>query len=164
MADLARDSGRVCRQALPDYSLEATYYRTALLLGLIRGEAVHQWAEQVIEQDPEPPHAFFEVASAPPADLSALRDALWPLVAEPEPSVVLEAVLGMLHEDLASGRREFTDTLTILRQMRSMLRLPPDMYASLNAALVASVTASTRGLPIVRWLEQFSRSRPPTRS
>jgi hypothetical protein len=149
---------------LPDYSLEATYYRTALLLGLIRGEAVHQWAEQVIEQDPEPPHAFFEVASAPPADLSALRDALWPLVAEPEPSVVLEAVLGLLHEDLASGRRAFTDTLTILRQMRSMLRLPPDMYASLNAALVASVTASTRGLPIVRWLEQFSRSRPPTRS
>lgn len=149
---------------MPDYSLEATYYRTALLLGLTRGEAVHQWAEQVIEQDPEPPHAFFEVATVPPTDLSALRDALWPLVAEPDPSVVLEAVLGLLHEDLASGRRTFTDTLTILRQMRSMLRLPPDMYASLNAALVASVTESARGLPIVRWLQQFAQSRPPTRS
>jgi hypothetical protein len=149
---------------LPDYSLEATYYRTALLLGLIRGEAVHQWAEQVIELDPERPHAFFEVASAPSTDLSALRDALWPLVAEPEPSVVLEAVLGLLHEDLASGRREFTDTLTILRQMRSMLRLPPDIYDGLNAALVASVTESARGLPIVQWLQRFARSKPLARS
>jgi hypothetical protein len=164
LADLARGSGRVCRQTLPDYSLEATYYRTALLLGLIRGDAVHQWAEQVIEQDPEPPHAFFEVASVPSTDLSAVRDALWPLVTEPDPSVVLEAVLGSLHEELASGRRGFTDTLTILRQMRSMLRLPSDMYAGLNAALVASVTEGAGGLPIVRWLEQFARSRLPTRS
>ena len=29
-----------------DFSLEATYYRTALLLGLIRGEVVYRWAEQ----------------------------------------------------------------------------------------------------------------------
>ena len=149
---------------MPDYSLEATYYRTALLLGLIRGEAVHQWAEQVIEQDPAPPTAFFEVVSAQPADLSAVRDALWPLVAEPGPSVVLEAVLRLLHEDLTSGRRGYPDTLTILRQMRSMLRLPSDLYASLNAALVASVTESTRGLTIAEWLQQFARSKLPTRS
>jgi hypothetical protein len=141
-----------------DYSLEATYYRTALLLGLVRGEVVHRWVEQVIEHDPEPPPAFVEVASAPPEDLSALRDALWPLVAEPEPTPVLEAVLGLLHEDLASGRRGLKDTLTILRQMRSMLRLPADLYSGLNAALVASVTESAGGLPIVRWLQQFARS------
>ena len=34
-----------------DFSLEATYYRTALLLGLIRGEVVHRWAEQAIERE-----------------------------------------------------------------------------------------------------------------
>ena len=34
-----------------DYSLEATYYRTALLFGLIRGEVVHRWAEQAIERE-----------------------------------------------------------------------------------------------------------------
>lgn len=149
---------------MPDYSLEATYYRTALLLGLIRGETVHRWAERIIEQDPEPPPAFFEVVSAQPADLSALRDALWTLVAKPEPAMVLEAVLRLVHEDLASGRRGYADTLTILRQMRSMLRLPPDLYASLNAALVASVTESIRGLPIVEWLQQFAGSELPTRS
>jgi len=147
-----------------DYSLEATYYRTALLLGLIRGEAVHRWAEQVIEKDPEPPVAFFEVVSALPADLSALRDALWPLVAKPEPAIVLEAVLRLVHEDLASGHRGYADTLTILRQMRGMLRLPSGLYASLNAALVASVTESTRGLSIVEWLQQFAGSELPGRS
>ena len=143
---------------MPDYSLEATYYRTTLLLGLTRGEIVHRWAEQVIEKDPEPPHALFEVASVPHTDLSALRDALWPLVAEPEPSIVLEAVLGLLHEDLASGRRGLEDTVTILRQMRGMLRLPPDLYTGLNAAFVDAATGSAGRLPIIRWLDQFARS------
>src|SRR5262245_35705233 len=122
------------------------------------------WAERIIEQDPEPPHAFFDVISAQPTDLSALRDGLWPLVADPEPSVVLEAVLQLLHEDLSSGRRGYADTLTILRQMRSMLRLPSDLYASLNAALVAAAAESTRGLSIGQWLQQFSGSKLPARS
>jgi hypothetical protein len=34
-----------------DFSLEATYCRTVLLLGLIRGEVVHRWAEQAIERE-----------------------------------------------------------------------------------------------------------------
>jgi hypothetical protein len=34
-----------------DFSLEATYYRTALLLGLIRCEVVPRWAEQAIERE-----------------------------------------------------------------------------------------------------------------
>ena len=59
----------------------------------------------------------------PRTDLSALRCASWPLVAEPEPREVLEALLGLLHADLSSGRRGLTDTPTALRQMRSMLRV-----------------------------------------
>ena len=87
-----------------DYSLEATYYRTALLLGLIRGDIVLRWAEHVIQQDPDPLPAFFEVVSVPPVDWSALRHALWPLVREPAPPAVLDSILGLLHEDLATGR------------------------------------------------------------
>jgi hypothetical protein len=115
-----------------DYSQEATYYRTALLLGLIRGEIVHRWAEHVIQHDPEPPPACFEIVSVLPTDLSALRYALWPLVSEPDPPTVLEAIFGQLYEDLASGRRGLADTITILRQIRRMLRLPPPIYADLN--------------------------------
>ena len=90
---------------------------------------MRRWAEQVIEHDPQPPQAFFEIVSVLLTDLSALRYAVWLLVTEPEPPAVLEAVFGLLDQDLASGHRGFTDTITVLRQIRSMLRLPPPMYA-----------------------------------
>jgi len=140
------------------YSLHATYYRSALLLGLTRGEAVHRWAEYVIEHDPAPPQALFEVVSVSPADLSALRYALWPLVIEPEPPVVLEALFGLLYADLTSGHRALPDTLTILRQMRSMLRLPPPIYADLNSALVAHANTGTQGDDLEGWLRQFAQA------
>jgi hypothetical protein len=139
-----------------DFSLEATYYRTALLLGLVRGEVVHRWAEQAIEREPEPLPELIEVVSVPANDLSALRHALWPRVIEPAPPVVFEALFGLMHADLASGRRGVTDTLTVLRQMRSMLRLPPPMYAELNSVLVAY--ADGRTTAIAEWLEQFAQS------
>lgn len=139
-----------------DFSLEATYYRTALLLGLTRGEVVHRWAEETIEREPEPLPELIDIVSAPSTDLSALRHALWPLVVEPVPGVVFEALFGLLHADLASEGRSIADTLTVLRQMRSMLRLPPPMYAELNSVLVAY--ADGRTTAIAEWLEQFAQS------
>ena len=139
-----------------DFSLEATYYRTALLLGLVRGDVVHRWAEQAIEREPEPLPELIEIVAAPSTDLSALRHALWPLVIEPVPRVVFEALFGLLYADLASGRRGIADTLTVLRQMRSMLRLPPPVYAELNSVLVAY--AEGRATAIAEWLEQFAQS------
>jgi hypothetical protein len=102
-----------------------------------------------------PSPAFFEIASLPPTDLSGLRSAVWPLVLEPDPPDVLRAILGLVHADLASGRRQLADTLTVLRQMRSMLRLPPSLYADLNAALVEQADPSAERNAIARWLRQF---------
>jgi hypothetical protein len=144
------------------YAERATCYRTALLLGLIDGIAVHQWAHYVIEHDASPPAAFFELISIDPMDLSALRKALWPLVIEPDPPAVLRSLLGRLGHDLTAGHRGVTDTITVLRQMRSMLRLPPDIYAELNAALVAQVRDG-QDEAIVRWLQQFADSAEPER-
>jgi hypothetical protein len=140
-----------------DYSLQATYYRTALLLGLVRGDVVHCWAEEAIEREPEPPRELIEVVSVSPTDLSTLRHALWPLVAEPEPLEVLRALFGLLQADLSSGRRGLMDTLTILRQMRSMLRLPAPIYAELNAALVAYAASGRQDGVIVEWLAKFAQ-------
>jgi hypothetical protein len=137
------------------HSHAATYYRSALLLGLVRGAAVHDWAHQVIDEGDDPPQAFFEIVSVPADDLSALRSALWPLVVDPEPADVLAAIFGLLHEDLAAGRRPYSDTLTIVRQMRSILRLPPDIYAALNAALVAQA-ADPQGTALASWLRGFA--------
>ena len=83
-----------------DFPLEATYYRVALLLGLVRGDVVHRWAEQAIDREPEPLPELIEIVSAPSTDLSALRHALWPVVIEPVPRVVFEALFGLLHADL----------------------------------------------------------------
>ena len=140
------------------HALRATYYRTALLLGLVRGSDVHRWAELVIERECEPPKAFFEIVSAPVGDLSALRHALWPLVIEPEPAAVIDAILGMLYVDLVGERRNLEDTLTILRQMRSLLRLPAETYAHLNDMLVR-YAASHQQQVIAEWLHQFAESR-----
>jgi hypothetical protein len=135
-------------------SMEATYHRTALLLGLVQGEEVHRWAERLIAQEPVPPPAVFDVVSIPPADLSAVRHALWPLVLDPEPSPVLRAMLALLHADLESGRRGLTDTVTVLRQMRGMLRLPADLYAELNAVLVEQANVRTA---VPQWLQRFAK-------
>ena len=142
--------------ALPtDYSLEATYFRTALLLGMVRGVAVHHWAGEVIERDADPPSAFFEIVSVAATDLSALRHALWPLVVEPEPRSVVERLFARLHADLGSGERSSTETVQILRQMRSMVRMPRDLYDAMNAALAAHATRSDQGV-LPRWLQDFA--------
>jgi len=142
----------------PPHSLQATFYRTALLLGLVGGDAVHRWAERVIQIERDPPKAFVEIVSVPIADLSGLRHALWPLVIEPDPAAVIEAILGLLYADLEGGPRSLDDTLTILRQMRSLLRLPSDIYADMNATLVTYATSQERRV-VVEWLQRFAHSR-----
>ena len=140
------------------YRLEATYYRTALLLGLVQGEEVHRWAERIIEQEPTPPHELFDLVSIPSTDLSALRYGLWSLAIQPEPPEVLREMFGLLYADLIGGRRAVEDTVTVLRQMRSMLRLPAPIYADLNAALVSHGLTKATGGTIAAWLEQFAHA------
>jgi len=135
-------------------SSEATFYRTALLLGLIRGDVVHAWAERAIERDSNPHAVFIEIVGVAVDDLSGMRHALWPLVIDPPPLDVLRAVLGMVQSQLTEGRRNLDDTMTVLRQLRSMVKLPRELYDALNAALVANA-ADPRNHGIAEWLKQF---------
>ena len=148
------------RRTLPpsvDHSLQATFYRTALLLGLVRGDDVHGWAEAIIAGEPDPPIAVIEVAAVPASDLTEMRHALWPLAINPDPRSVIDAVLGVIQADLASGRRGLTDTLTILRQIRSMVRVPADVYAEINDALIAHAAGARDGAEIAGWLARYRR-------
>jgi hypothetical protein len=109
------------------YRDEASFYRAALLLGLVKGETVVAWSDAVIARDPDAPAAFVEISSTAPADLSGLRDALFPLCDPrevPSPAVV-RAVLGQVSRDLTVGRRSFNDTMTVLSQVRKFLRVDP---------------------------------------
>jgi hypothetical protein len=118
---------------------------------------VLRWAEEVIEYDEAPPAAFFDLVSVPAADLSELRHALFPLVVEPPGEPALRAVLNLVRTDLIERRRNLEDTMTVLRQMRSMLTLPPVMYASLNDAFVAHAAETGASTALVGWLDRFAR-------
>ena len=125
----------------------------------MRGDAVLRWADEIIATDPHPPAVFFDIVSVDPGDLSGMRHALWPLTIEPDPQEVLETIFGQLSADLEGGRRGLADTLTVVRQMRSMLKLPPALYADLNAALVAHVADEEAGASLSAWLGQFEPRR-----
>ena len=139
-----------------DRALAANVLPNGTLLGVVRGDAVHQRAEQVIASEPDPPSTIFDVVSTAASDLSGLRSALWPMTIEPDPPAVLEALLGGLSRDLDSGRRSLVDTLTIVRQMRSMVKLPAALYAELNAALVDQANQDATPSPIAAWLQRFA--------
>ena len=83
---------------------------------------------------------------------------------EPDPPAVLETIYALLYADLASGRRGLADTVIVLRQMRSMLRLPATMYADLNAVLVAHSAAGSKADTIAAWLQQFAKAEVASRS
>src|SRR5262245_17421036 len=123
-------------QTMDKYREDATFYRTALLLGLVRGDAVIQWSDAVLACDADAPSAFVEIASTPHDDLSAMRHALYPLCDDRESPPVVARILAVVSRDLESGRRSFEDTTRILSQVRRFLKLEPAMDEALKALLV----------------------------
>src|SRR5262245_18581331 len=61
------------------YEDDATFYRSALLLGLVKGADVVAWSDSVIARDRDVPPPFVEIAATDPDDLTALREAIYPL-------------------------------------------------------------------------------------
>jgi hypothetical protein len=104
-----------------NYADQATFFRAALLLGLIRGERVVAWADAAISHDPSAPAAFIDISTCPPDDLTELRQRLLLIGREKETDAVAHALAGLAHRDLASGRRTIGDTMTVLKQLRAFV-------------------------------------------
>lgn len=117
---------------LASLSEEASYYHTALLLGLCRGETVVEWADRAIVSLDEPPHALHEVSLTDPLDLSALRHSVAVLAPATPSRATLVRVLRVAAADLAAGRRDVAGTVQLLAQMRRMLTLPEAMEHDLD--------------------------------
>ena len=90
----------------------------------------------MIARDPDAPPAFVEIASTPPDDLSALRHALYPLCDDRESPSVVRRLIGLVSQDLESGRRSFDDTITVLSQIRRFLKHEPAFDEELKALLI----------------------------
>lgn len=104
---------------------QATFFRAALLLGLIRGERVVAWADAALAEEEPPPAALAEIATTPADDLTTLRQRLLLVGREKEPEAVVRALAGLVHRDLASGRRTIGDTMTVLKQLRAFVTVGP---------------------------------------
>ena len=124
---------------------QATFFRAALLLGLIRGERVVAWADAhhdlrqavagadaVILRDPSVPAAFIDISTCPPDDLTELRQRLLLIGREKENDTVARALAGLVHRDLASGRRAIGDTMTVLKQLRAFIGVSADLNDQLK--------------------------------
>lgn len=112
---------------------EAAFYRAALLLGLLRGEDAVRWADEVLGRDAEAPAALVHLSTTDPNDLTALRRCLFDVAGEGESEEVVRRLLGLVQRDLASGRRTFDDTRTVLKQLRAFLKLNRDLNEHLKA-------------------------------
>jgi hypothetical protein len=154
---------------MDSYQSQATFYRAALLLGLVSGEHVVEWAARMLELDPAPPPELIDLALIPPTDLSALRSALQPLAAERESGSFVAALLDLARGDLQAGRRSMRDTVTVLRQIRGFLRVGPSLDAQLgtltNDHMLAEAGVTNEieqaGGRIGEWLSQFAGAARP---
>jgi len=133
------------RGELTDYREQAAFYRAALLLGLLPGSLVVNWADAAIGRDPEAPPPFVEIASTPATDITALRHALLQLCDDRPSDGVIQALLDLIGRDLASGRRGLRDTMTVLRQVRGFLALTPALNDEIRSLGVDFFFASRDG-------------------
>jgi hypothetical protein len=147
-----------------DYGERATFFRAALLLGLIRGDLVIAWADDVLARDGGVPPAFAEIATTPADDLRLLRQRLLLVGSERESDAVVRGLAGLVHRDLASGRRSMGDTMTVLKQLRAFIKVTPALNDRLKT-LGVDVAVTTSGsreraaaeARVREWLAQHER-------
>jgi hypothetical protein len=152
------------------YRQQAAFYRGALLLGLIRGDRVIAWADRALADDAAAPAELIEVATTPPDDLTLLRERLLLLAPEREPPEVVSALLGFIQGDLASARRTFADTMTVLRQLRAFMKIDRALNEKLkelgvDLALTAPGSAERAAAEqrVREWLASYEEAGRPFR-
>ena len=147
---------------MSDYREQASFYRAALLLGLLPGSLVVRWADTAIDRDVGASAAFIEIAATPPTDITSLRHALLQLCEEKPSEMVMRALFGLVERDLASGRRSLRDTMTVIRQIRGFLRLSPTLNDQLRSLGVDFALASRDGdttefeRRLYDWLQKYA--------
>jgi hypothetical protein len=144
---------------------EAAYLRAALLVGLVHEADVPGWALDAIQVTTEPAvtSLLAEIVSVP-VELSAMREALYPLAKAVAPHRVGDALLMALAIDNVTTERSMADRLHILEQIRHEGRLNKDRAWVIKdfsmRALLASGGVPEAVIPglaeVTRWLDVAS--------
>jgi len=124
---------------------QATFYRAALLLGLVQGDEVVRWADAEIARAENAPAALCDVALTPvggAADLTKLRAARRPIADERESPAVVTRLLSVVTADFTSGRRNAKDTITLLGQMRDNVAMSDELREALHPFGIQNMLAS----------------------
>jgi len=124
---------------------QATFYRAALLLGLVQGDEVVRWADAEIARADNAAAALCDVALTPvggAADLTKLRAALRPIADERESPAVVTRLLSVVTADFTSGRRNAKDTITLLGQMRDNVAMSDELREALHPFGIQNMLAS----------------------
>ena len=145
---------------------EAAFHRAALLLGLTSGDAVIAWADDIIANDHENAAPFLDLSMIPPHDLSELRHALEHIATRTDSLGLLRALFDIARREELIGKRSAGDTITVLRQARSFLKLPDEYSLEIQkldndhmlarAGIEQDVTDVERRVRV--WLAQFENA------
>ena len=84
-----------------------------------------------------------------------MRERLFRLCGDMPSDTVAVRVLGLVQRDLASGRRSFGDTMTVLKQLRAFFRLNRDLNEQVKG-LGVDVAMQRDGAEqrVREWLQQ----------
>ena len=110
---------------LPDLAFEAAFLRAALLLGVVHERDVGPWAEEqlLVQADA---HGLLSDVLMAPAELSAVREALWPLAEAADGDAVCAALLTFLADDPGSRMLSVHDAVRVFSLMRTEFRIQPE--------------------------------------
>jgi hypothetical protein len=85
-----------------------------------------------------------------------MRQRLYEVGGEKESSEVIRRVIGLAHRDLASERRSFADTMTVLKQLRAFVKVESGLNEQLKT-LGVDVAMAPPGSPARAAAEQRVR-------
>jgi len=147
-----------------DVRYEAAFLRGALLIGLMHERDAHDWAESLIHAEPDLQSTLAEILTTP-VELSAMREALYPLAKDVDPRRVGMALLTAMHRE--GPARPSDARVRMLGQIRADFTLPPEIAAAIkrfeNRQMFAAAGVTTVTPPaaeeITAFLESVARER-----
>jgi len=144
------------RPVTRDIPFEAAFLRGALLVGVMHERDVHDWAESLLHTEPDLETRLSDILSTP-VELSAMREALWPLAKDVDPRRVGMALLAAMH--LEGSARPPETRVRMLGQIRADFKLPQDIAAAIkkfeNRQLFAAAGITTVTAPTAAELSAF---------